>query len=151
MAALSARIEALSIPEPNSGCWLWLAQLNHLGYGKIMVSPRKMSAHRASWMAFRGSIPEGAMVLHTCDNRSCVNPDHLFLGDQSANMIDMWRKKRHPGGGAKGAECQWSKLSENDVLAIRRSTSPITEIMRAFGVSRSYAYALRSGKTWRHL
>ena len=151
MASVRERIERLSIPEPNSGCWLWLGSVNRLGYGKFMHERRQIKAHRASWEAHHGKIPDRAMVLHTCDVRCCVNPSHLFIGDQSANMHDMWRKNRHSGGGAKGARNKFAKLSENDVLAIRRSTISIAEVVRIFDVSRSYAYAIRAGKTWRHI
>lgn len=96
MATLAERIEKLSIPEPNSGCWLWLGQVSSLGYGHIMLSPsrRKTKAHRASWEAFRGPIGE-LQVLHTCDVRCCVNPEHLWLGTRSDNMRDMYAKGRH--------------------------------------------------------
>jgi hypothetical protein len=96
MASLVERIEKLSMPEPNSGCWLWLGQLSYLGYGQIMLSPgqRKTKAHRAAWEAFRGPIGK-LHVLHRCDNRCCVNPDHLFLGTRSDNMLDMYSKGRH--------------------------------------------------------
>ncbi len=96
MATLIERIERLSIPEPNSGCWLWLGQVSRIGYGQIMLSPgqRKTKAHRAAWEAYRGPIGD-LYVLHQCDNRSCVNPDHLFLGTRSDNMLDMYAKGRH--------------------------------------------------------
>lgn len=76
------------IPEPNSGCWLWIASVNNDGYGFFGMGGRTMSAHRASWILHRGAIPKGKYVLHKCDVRQCVNPDHLYLGTQFDNMRD---------------------------------------------------------------
>ena len=96
--ALQNRIEANSIPEPNSGCWLWLLSCDHSGYGNISILGRKFSAHRVSWAAFNNAIPAGACVLHRCDVPCCVNPDHLWLGTHSDNMRDCVAKGRFRGG-----------------------------------------------------
>ncbi len=77
---LRDRIEQRSVPEPNSGCWLWTGALAPLGYGEIGVDGRKTLAHRAAYVAFVGPIQKGMLVLHKCDTRPCVNPQHLELG-----------------------------------------------------------------------
>lgn len=99
---LHSRFEAKFIPEPNSGCWLWVGSTIPDGYGYFSVATNKnIGAHRVSWLLYRGSIPDGAHVLHRCDNPPCVNPDHLFLGDHAANVADRvakgrsYRGKRH--------------------------------------------------------
>ncbi len=83
--SLAAYIEARSIPEPNSGCWLWLLSLGSHGYGQC-VDPEakternpsgKTTAHRTSFRAYKGPIPAGYEVDHLCRNKCCVNPDHL--------------------------------------------------------------------------
>lgn len=76
---LADRIMDLSIPEPNSGCWIWLGNKNKKsGYSKITLPGHKhMSGHRASYIAFKGEIPEGMQIDHICYNPACVNPDHL--------------------------------------------------------------------------
>lgn len=92
---LNARIERLSIPEPNTGCSIWLGTVTKsTGYGEIKVNGRKTTAHRAAWIAHRGEIQPGLVVMHACDNRLCVNMDHLSVGTRQDNMIDMTRKGR---------------------------------------------------------
>ena len=78
-----------------SGCWNWTGSVDSKGYGSIKdgVTSR---AHRVAWKLYKGKIPEGIFVLHTCDNRKCVNPNHLFLGTSKDNVRDMMDKGRHP-------------------------------------------------------
>lgn len=94
--SLKDRLERNYIPEPNSGCWLWLASENPRGYGQVwdIDEGRAIVAHRASYKVFVGPIPEGARVLHKCDTPLCINPDHLFLGTQQDNLLDMATKGR---------------------------------------------------------
>ena len=86
--------------EKTDGCWKWTASTNGVGYGMIRVSNKKHRdcAHRVSWMLAHGEIPKGKWILHKCDNPGCVNPEHLFLGDNTANVQDMHRKGRGWGG-----------------------------------------------------
>lgn len=84
-----------------TGCWHWLGLTNGKGYGRMTYQGRQQVAHRLAWMAWNGEIPEGLYVLHRCDNRACVNPEHLWLGTYSDNLQDCWNKGRHPGRGGK--------------------------------------------------
>lgn len=98
--SLSERLLNMSIPEPNSGCFIWLGATNPDGYGNVRVGSRtdgtrrQLKAHRAAWSAFVGEIPDGVHVLHRCDNPACINPEHLFLGTHTDNMRDMVAKGR---------------------------------------------------------
>lgn len=85
------------------GCWEWTAGLNDSGYGMFPLWPRPAErAHRFSWHQHRGAIPDALCVLHRCDNRKCVNPDHLFLGTRGDNIRDCFGKGRgNPMPGAR--------------------------------------------------
>jgi hypothetical protein len=80
-------LEAMSIPEPNSGCWLWLGGLSGGGYGSVSVVDVQATAHRFSYELYKGPIPEGLQLDHLCRNRSCVNPDHLEPVTSRENIL----------------------------------------------------------------
>jgi hypothetical protein len=153
---LEKRFEDRYIPEPNSGCWLWLGDLNKGGYGifhlgKERVGNRyrkvRIGAHRLSWELYHGSIPHGLWVLHKCDVTGCVNPDHLFVGTPKDNTDDMVSKGRHCHG-----ERHWqSLLAEDDVLAIRVSNRTHAELATEYGVSFQTISDIRNRKIWRHI
>ena len=88
------RFKGKVIPEPNSGCWLWLGSTDGRGYGKMRVGDKLKRAHRIGYELFVGPIPQGMDACHTCDVTSCVNPDHLFLGTAADNMRDCVAKGR---------------------------------------------------------
>jgi len=94
------RIARLSMPEPMSGCWLWLSTLRN-GYGRLVVGSRpngtrrSVSAHKYAFEAHTGAVPRGMEVCHSCDTPACVNPDHLFVGTRQANVDDRERKGRN--------------------------------------------------------
>jgi hypothetical protein len=92
-------------------CWLWTASKIRNGYGRYKLNGETVYAHLFSWEYFNGEIDKGLSVLHKCDVRNCVNPNHLFLGTQKDNMVDMIAKGRaiHP----KGLELK--RLKENAI------------------------------------
>ena len=91
----AAQFEKFVIPEPNSGCFLWLGTVTGRGYGRLRSGGRVYAAHRFAWMLEHGPIPPGLFVLHRCDNPPCVNTRHLFLGTAADNAHDCVSKGRH--------------------------------------------------------
>ena len=137
-------------PEPNSGCWLWAGGGNYAGYGMYKVRGKTMHAHRHSYsIAHPHEDISGKVIMHKCDNRACVNPDHLASGSQSDNVQDMLRKGR--GNYAKGETHCNAVLTESDVVAIRNSKASLNEDARRFGIHRSAIWAIRHRLKWKHV
>ena len=144
-------IEDRSIPEPNSGCWLWLGGISN-GYGWIRQGcGARDRAHRVAWLAYRCGIPSGMYVCHRCDNRLCVNPDHLFLGSPAENNHDMMRKSRNRPPRTHGSAHGRSKLNEAAVMAILQSPVSAGKLSRVYGVSDNVICRIRRGLLWRHV
>lgn len=149
------RFHAGFIPEPNSGCWLWLGTGDAQSYPTIRRGKgvAREKVHRFSYRLHRGPIPEGLQVLHTCDMFCCVNPDHLFLGTQADNIADKMRKDRHP----KGMEWEHAKLTDADIVWIRSHASKRHRlfshraIAKRFGVSSPTIDRIVSRKVWKHI
>ena len=139
----------LSIPEPNSGCWLWLGSINPgNGYGRISLA--HIPAHRFSYTVFKGAIPDGMVVRHSCDNPLCVNPEHLSVGTVADNKNDAVVRKRHAHGSKQGRAI----LSEEDVPKVRQMLAAgisQSEVARRFGVSHSVIFRIEHQKTWKHV
>lgn len=127
-------------------CWNWTAYLED-GYGRFWFDERMERTHRISWIMFFGNIPDGQQVLHTCDNRACVNPKHLFLGINHDNVIDRNKKGRQARG-----ERNRHKLTEKDVWKIRdlffNETYTQTSIGKLFGVTSQQISSIVNGDSW---
>lgn len=138
------------MPEPNSGCWLWLGAMTSAGYGHVCIGRKTMPAHRRSWEIRKGQIPCGMHVLHKCDNRMCVNPDHLFIGTNADNIADKVAKGRQKQK-VIGEISPNAKLNELIVRSIKIDTRPNTVIGRELGVSNVLISLVKRGKAWRHV
>lgn len=148
-------------PEPNSGCWLWDGSTRVGGYGSFYMNGILLGAHRASYLLFVGDLPardghHGICVCHKCDNRACVNPDHLFLGTQAENMRDAIAKGRRTAGPpvSRGESCASAKLTARDVEYIREARDrgeKLTVLAAKFGVSISLISMVHSRRVWAHV
>ena len=136
------------MPEPMSGCWLWTACVDADGYGQIALGTRgkkRERAHRVAWELYRGPIPDGLQVNHSCDNPYCVNPDHLHLGTNISNNAEKVARDRSTFGEKHGA----SKLIEADVLAIVHDHRSQTVIAREYRVSQAQISNIKRGAQWK--
>ncbi len=143
---LISRFEESVMPVTESGCWLWLRGLDTTGYGVLKVVGRDEKAHRASWEMHNGPIPQGSKVLHRCDVRCCVNPEHLFLGSQADNIRDMMAKGRGPD--SKGERNANSKITAAQAYAIRNSTLTLRELAAIYPIKKSMLSNIKLGKNW---
>ncbi len=134
-----------------SDCIEWHGARKPDGYGVTSVNGRTHRAHRVAYENAHGPIPEGMFVCHTCDNRGCVNPGHLWLGTPSDNMRDMAEKGR--ARGARGEEHHSARLTADDVRAIRARLGSASqkELAVEYGVSKSAISKVATGRLWSHV
>lgn len=161
--------------DMSGSCWVWIASCAKNGYGAFKMPGKVAYAHRISYELAYGTIPDGLLVCHTCDNKRCVRPEHLFLGTNADNMRDMAQKGRHyshtkpdrlPTGDRNGARTKperhargerggKAKLTNTDVQAIRSEydSGGISHaaLARRFGVCETSIRNIINRKTWTHI
>lgn len=131
-------------------CWLWTGHINSDGYGEYYYGGSRMKAHRYSYQLYKGPIPKGLVIMHSCDVTSCVNPDHLSAGTHADNMADMWAKgrgwngdkngqRKYPGAAANENNGN-AKLTDDQVRMMRMLHEELEVSQRKlaviFGISR---------------
>lgn len=142
--------------EHPSGCWVWTANKNNQGYGMFRpggLAPKRL-AHRLAFEDAHGPIPAGGIILHSCDNPRCVNPDHLRVGNYKDNVADMDQRGRRVINPARGEAKPNTSMTDDRVIAIRKayvSGVPISEIRTCFGVSDAAFHDYVSGKSFAHV
>lgn len=144
--SLQERLKRRSRICKQTGCWIWFGAKKGNSkltrYGNIMVGSRTngthktTSTHRASYQAFIGEIPKNKWVLHKCDNPSCINPDHLFLGDRQSNVNDRQNKGRNqPIDGEKNPNCKHTSEEIKEIRKLRKQGMTLRKIAEKFGYS----------------
>ncbi len=139
------------IKRGEDDCWIWYgATFASRTYGRFTYKRKSYVATRIAYYLEYGDDPSPLMVCHECNNPSCVNPRHLFLGDQSANQLQAYHDGRHNKNGSLNP-C--AKLTENEVTEIKKllSTHSSPQLANKFHVSKSTIYHISVGDTWRHV
>lgn len=145
-----------SVIIDEASCWIWQKAITRNGYGNFALGGGvNRGAHRVSYFAFTGDLPGGLDVCHRCDVRSCVNPDHLFVGTRSENILDASKKNRvSRDHQKKGSSHPASKLTEMDIPVIRArlaSGDAKARIARDYGVTDRVILLIARRQAWRHV
>lgn len=132
--------------EPMSGCWLWNGSYATSGYGAFAINGKNYRAHRVSYQHHQGDFSADLVVCHSCDNKACVNPDHLWLGTHLDNVMDRVRKNR--SARQRGALSGNAKLTQEQADYIRQSTERGCDLAEKFNISRTNISRIRLNKAW---
>jgi hypothetical protein len=138
------------VSKRSNGCWEWQAAISAHGYGRFLFEGGNRLAHRVAWeLTYRQPPPAHLMLCHTCDNRRCVNPDHLYVGTAADNSRDkMERGRSQP---VRGSRVNTAVFTEEDVARLRLGKLTPTEVSNLFPVTQSSAAKMLRGETWAHL
>ena len=142
--------------DKKTGCWNWKLSIGSHGYGNTKYcgkNNRYACAHRLSYYVYKGEI--GIYhVLHTCDNRKCCNPEHLYLGTDKDNCRDRIARGRHKNGGNRGGEIGTSKVTENQVkeikVRLKNGETPF-QIAKDYPIGKDAIYHIKWGRRWMHV
>lgn len=149
--SLEERFKAKVQIDHETGCHNWKGARNRKGYGMIAVGKgRSAVSHRISYQLYKGEIPQDFVVMHTCDNPGCVNPEHLKVGTHADNVADRQSK----GRGTRGETHSKAKLTEIQVLVIKEaytSGHKQVDIANYFGVKHYNINQIVHGRSWKHL
>jgi hypothetical protein len=167
--SLRERLERYTMPEPNSGCWIWIGGRTPFGHGRIArprgpgqrAASRMVGAHVATYEVLVGPIPAGQVVRHRCDQPWCVNPAHLVLGTQADNLHDMFSRGRQVTTPRNGVNNGRARFTPAQVAEMRQTYWTTRQAPRGHGristlqlatryrTSRSHMYRIVTGQAWR--
>ena len=133
--------------EKSYDCWTWKGTVASDGYPVFWDGKQNRRVSRLIYVLANGPIKHGLLVRHTCDNKSCVNPNHLILGTHQDNMDDRTERNRQ----IKGEDIKQSKLTEKQVLEIRDAIGYQWEIGLRYGVSQTLVGKIKRGEIWKHI
>jgi hypothetical protein len=137
--------------KSDSGCILWTGTISQFGYGRFSVQSNKYTlAHRWIWEQLNGPIPDGKLLMHTCDVRNCVNTDHLRIGTILLNAQDMVAKGRSLAG-EKHFNAKLTEKQVKNILLMIANRTPRQQIADQFGVTRYNITAISRGHAWKHI
>lgn len=141
--------------EKTDTCWFWKGTKARNAYGIIQTGgkgAKSVTVHRLSYVMHHGEIPDDHVVMHSCDNPSCVNPDHLSVGTYQENALDTIQKGRHARMAPVGSKNGKAVLNDDKVRYIRASVGVShVKLAKELGVSVSCVRGVRSGRTWGHV
>lgn len=141
------RFHQKAMPVTESGCWIWIGATSR--YGSIRVDGKMKLAHRIAWALYKSPAPDDLEVCHHCDVPLCVNPNHLFLGSHKENCTDRDRKGRNVS--LSGERHANSKLTTEDVIAIRASDELQDVLAKRFCVNQATVSSVLLRKSWKHV
>lgn len=143
----SINLRFFSKVEKTEGCWIWRGAMTASGYGVFSIKCKYIRAHRASYIIHHGDIPDSSLVLHSCDVRNCVNPDHLHLGTPKQNMDEMRdRGRERKPSGESHSSCKLSDADIEEIKRLRKNKVTGVKIANMFGISLQYVYEIAWGK-----
>ena len=137
----------------SNGCIEWTGSIQSSGYGHVTIKQKQWLTHRLSWTLSKGKIPYKKLILHRCDNRKCINIDHLFVGTHKQNSVDMWNKGR---GFRTTGRRQNAKLTESQVREIREKLKSYkkgdgVKLAKEFNVTDVLILLIKKRKIWKNL
>lgn len=141
-------------PVLKTRCWLWAASRTSYGYGQFWTGKERDSSHRFAYFLSHGAIPDGMLVCHKCDNPSCVNPNHLFLGTPGDNTADMIKKGRNNPNPKTGRDHPSAKLGPDRVKQIRlryKNGEKAKDLAKEYRVCTANIYHIVKRKSWKHI
>ena len=140
-----------SVKQSISGCWTWFGYIDETGRARFKYNGIRYRASRVGYYLFYRIDPGDECVCHTCDNPSCVNPEHLWLGTQTQNILDMNIKKRHGNTTLAGEQIGTSKLTTKEILTIRESNLSQNQLAKKYSVTQSLISMIQNKRIWKHV